>query len=195
MIRKARIFRICLFVILLSSCNIMHNDNHTNSEKIIEKNSESISVTENTESSFTGIYKYDYDYETDSKDLIEDHYIVLEIVNEKLQGRYYGTSDEFDEVREGYYPAFFVADMKKLKILDNEITFSIEIKESDLFSKAINTKYKTGEEISLKENPRWVNAHMIEGNKQNPRNYKGRIVGEEILLEVEYGPRVFKRVN
>ncbi|MGF7057425.1 hypothetical protein [Brassicibacter mesophilus] len=188
-----RMFLLGLCAILLSSCNKTHNGSRINSEKITEESSESISVTADDDNSFTGIFKYDY--ENDSEDLIEDHYIVLEIVNGKLQGRYYGTSDEFDEVREGYYPGFFVANMQNLEIVDDVITFSVEVQESDLFSKEISVEYKTSGEIPLDENPIWENRHIIEGVEQNPRHYTGRIVDGEILLEVEYGTRVFKRVE
>ena len=81
----------------------------------------------------TGIYEYVYEYNTES--LIENHYIELSKKNGKIVGQYYGTSDDFDEAREGYLPGFFSSPMKNLRINGNKITF--EVKPSKFFNDAI----------------------------------------------------------
>jgi hypothetical protein len=188
-----RFILLSLCITLLSSCNTINNDKHIDLEKINEEGSKSITVITNDDSNNTGTYMYDY--ENDTENLIEDHYIVLEAVNGKLEGRYYGTSDDFDEAREGYYPGFFVSNMQYLQIRDDEITFIIDLQKSDLFSKQVILEYKASEEVPLTENPIWVNSNIVEGSDKNPRNYKGKIVDGEILLELENGPRVFKRIK
>ncbi|MFX1298407.1 MAG: hypothetical protein ACFFD2_26575 [Promethearchaeota archaeon] len=80
-----------------------------------------------------GIYEYVYEYNT--KSLIENHYIELIKKNGIIEGRYYGTSDDFDEAREGYLPGFFSAEMKNLQIKGNKISF--EVRPNKFFNKAI----------------------------------------------------------
>jgi hypothetical protein len=81
----------------------------------------------------TGIYEYVYEYNTAS--LIENHYIELSKKNGKIVGQYYGTSDDFDQAREGYLPGFFSSPMENLKINGNKIKF--EVKPSKFFKDAI----------------------------------------------------------
>lgn len=79
----------------------------------------------------SGIYEYQYEHNTD--DLIENHY--LEFQDGKAF--YYGTSDDFDESREGYLPGFFKIEILNLKITDNKIDFTIDIDDSDLYKNPI----------------------------------------------------------
>ncbi len=81
---------------------------------------------------YTGVYEYVYPYNT--SDLIENQYIVLINNGNKLEGYYYGTSDEFDEAREGYLPAFFVTKMEDLIIYNATIKFTLHIENSDLIT-------------------------------------------------------------
>ena len=143
--------------------------------------------------SFEGIYKYDYEGDTEA--LPEDHYIVLEMCNGSLRGRYYGTSDDFDGAREGYYPGFYVSDMQNLRIGDNEISFDIELQEEDMFSMPVDTKYSAGTEVPLGENTRWENSHIIEVSEKNPRGYKGEIAEGKITLHMENSQRIFIMQN
>ncbi len=142
---------------------------------------------------YVGIYCYDY--EDDALDLIEDYYLVLENVKGQITGRYYGTSDDFDLAREGYYPGFFVADMKNLIIRNNEISFEIYLTKDDMFSKPVNLKYKYSKDVPMNENPLWQNKQIIEVSDNNTRKYKGKIVNGEIILEVEDEKRIFKKVE
>lgn len=80
-----------------------------------------------------GVYEYVYEHNT--KSLIQNHYIELVKKNGIIEGRYYGTSDDFDDAREGYLPGFFSADMKNLQINGNNITFAV--KPDKFFNNAI----------------------------------------------------------
>ena len=45
---------------------------------------------------------------------------------------FYGNTDLFDSAREGYTPGYFVVKMNNLKIENENITFSILVKKTDL---------------------------------------------------------------
>ncbi|MCL1876242.1 MAG: hypothetical protein FWF87_08310 [Synergistaceae bacterium] len=142
-------------------------------------------------SSYIGTYVYSYEYNSD-----ENHYIVLEDVNGKIVGRYYGTSDDFDDAREGYYAGYYVTDMRNLQIKGNVITFEVKLTENDMFSKPVDLKYKSGKQVPKSENPVWENKQLVTyaaSSGNNPRKYKGNIANGEIILETGYEPRVFKK--
>lgn len=82
-----------------------------------------------------GTYHYVYPHNT--PDLIEDHFIILTRSGKSIAGRYYGTRDEFDQNREGYYPGFFVATMNNIVLTDNSISFNLSIDTSEIFTRAI----------------------------------------------------------
>ena len=81
----------------------------------------------------SGIYEYVYKYNT--KTLKENHYIKISKTSGKSIGYYYGTSDDFDNAREGYLPGFYSQKMINLQIKGNKISF--EIKPKKFFNKAI----------------------------------------------------------
>lgn len=137
---------------------------------------------------YTGTYKYKYEYSTE--DLIEDHYIVLEVEKGNLVGRYYGTSDEFESFREGYYPGFFVLGMEELKVAANCISFSLVLKENEMFSKPVDIKYEVYNDVPLETNPPWLQTHLSEGYVK----YSGIITNDNIILDTEHGSREFLRV-
>lgn len=157
-------------------------DYSPNSVVVATKTTQSDTVSNNI-NKYIGVYKYQ-----DKNNSNEDQYIVLENLNGKLEGRYYGTSDDFDEAREGYYPGFFVSNMRDLQIKDNTINYNIQLQDSDVFAKPIDLIYKSSKEISLEKNSKWdvrIRRHTCE--------YNGKIVNGEIQLEVDFGPRVFKK--
>ena len=126
-----------------------------------------------------GIYEYVYEY--NNKDLVENHYIKLEEINGKLKGTYYGTSDDFDEAREEYLPGFFKADMHDIFINDSTINFKVKVISSDVYKKAI-TPFK-----SPKNNKRWT-----VGLRYNERNYFGKIYGDKIVIKTkDFDKRTF----
>jgi hypothetical protein len=189
----ARVFILSLCIVLLSSCSTIGNDKQDNSEKSITEGNKSNTMPSDDVSNYEGIYMYDYEYDTE--DLIEDHYIVLETVDSKLQGRYYGTSDDFDVAREGYYPGFYVSNMNNLNIKDSEISFNIKLSESDMFSKPVKLEYKTSKEVPIGENSIWENSQIVDGSEKNPKHFKGKIIDREIRLQEDDGPRIFKKVK
>ncbi len=134
------------------------------------------------------IYLYTYEYNTET--LIEDHYIVLDSVGEELVGRYYGTSDEFDDAREGYYPGFFLLEMKDIEIEENNIKFTLELKEDEIFSYPIDISYRSTDDIDLMVNPIWKSTKLSGVNE-----YYGTIENGKIILNEENSTRVFNEIE
>ncbi len=123
----------------------------------------------NIHNSITGLYEYVYEYNTE--DLIENHYINLFTLDGIILGIYYGTSDDFDNAREGYMPGFFKSYMHNLKITDSSIYFTLTVFPSDFYKKAI-TPYK-----SPKKNKNW-NKQILYAEKE----YFGEILHDKFVI-------------
>ena len=80
---------------------------------------------------------YEYVYEHSSEDLIENHY--LEFSNSQVF--YYGTSDDFDEAREGYYPGFFMAQIEEIERNENILSFNLKVNDSIFYKQPITLFY------------------------------------------------------
>jgi hypothetical protein len=139
-----------------------------------------------------GVYEYVYEHNT--KDLIENHFIVLEREGINVIGRYYGTSDDFDDLREGYLPGFYGAPMKELIIRDQKISFRIDLQNDDLFMHPIPLSVKTSHEIDRNNNPRWI-ADYQPGIRlaRHTVVFSGKITAGEIILSGKDYRRVFKK--
>lgn len=147
------------------------------------KQKESNPIVDNQTIKVLGVYEYKYEYNT--KDLIENHYIKLEETNGNISGIYYGTSDDFDEAREGYSPGFFKAMMLDIKITDSKINFKVKVKASDIYDKAI-TPFK-----NPKNNKEWTF-----GSRNYERNYFGKISANKILVDTkDFDKRTFIKLN
>lgn len=141
-----------------------------------------------------GVYEYVYEYS--SEELSENHYIVLEQINDKLVGRYYGTSDDFDDAREGYLPGFYVAEIKDLKISGNNINFKLDVIESDFFVNRISLNIKSAEDVNTKINPFWISdsrAGISLSKKQLVLS--GNIMNGNIVFDIDSDKRLFNRMK
>ncbi|GEM_PF-2382298 len=191
-----KVLVLCLCVVFLGSCT----RNEGNDKKEIDQDAISnVGVVEDIAESpkkeknnLVGVYKYDN--ENDTQDLVEDHYIIIEIMNDRYYGRYYGTSDDFDTAREGYYPGFFVSEMRDLVIENGEMEFSIKLQNSEVFSKPVELQYKTSNDVPIIDNPIWEKSHIIEVSDKNPRVYKGKIDKNKILLEIDNEIRTYNHI-
>ena len=127
---------------------------------------------------YVGIYEYVYPFSSE-----ENQYIVLKEENGKIIGFYYGTSDEFDEAREGYSPAFFVAKMDQLEINGNSIQFVLNVNNSDFLTKPIDFQITSTQEAIKSGYKNWRNGISTE-----PKKYVG-------FLSADEGTIFFKKIN
>lgn len=131
----------------------------------------------------SGIYEYVYEHNT--KDLIENHYLEFRNANGRIEGTYYGTSDDFDEAREGYLPGFFSARMKNLIVQGSSISFEVEVKDTDLFSKPVTPLRK------MERNAPWG-----VGIRYTTRSYHGEIKGNSIIIKTKgFKERAFRKIG
>jgi hypothetical protein len=142
---------------------------------------------EKTVGDFVSIYEYVY--EDNTPDLIENHYIKIQSRKGKLTGWYYGTSDDFDEGREGYRPGFFVKEMEDLVITKSGISFILNVKLADFVTKPISVKYNNRDELPAKEYKKWDIGKM----DIRPRRYKGIYRGNKIILKIDNEKRIFNK--
>lgn len=139
-----------------------------------------------------GVYEYVYEHNT--KDLIENHYIILEQENDAIVGRYYGTSDDFDDMREGYLPGFFVALMEKLVIHNNRISFRVDVREGDFFLYPIDLKQRSPKDVNPRKNPRWVADYQPGlALSRYSVSYSGSIQDDDIRISIGNDERIFKK--
>jgi len=133
---------------------------------------------------------YEYVYENNTELLVENHYIVFELESGALQGWYYGTSDEFDIGREGYYPGFFVAEMQDLTINDGRVSFTLKVSSEICFTEPVPLQYRSPEEFPSGQFERWSGPT---GVSPEPVRYEGQITENRIELQARFGTRGFLR--
>lgn len=114
---------------------------------------------------------YEYIYPDNTEDLIENQYIIIDKKDSKYFGLYYGTTDEFDETREGYLPGFFVAPMDNLEINNDTIKFTLSVDDKDFFEKPIDRDIKSTEEAFKAGYENWG----VKMNKKFSKKYSGVI--------------------
>lgn len=131
----------------------------------------------------SGIYEYVYEHNT--RDLIENHYLEFRTTNGRLAGTYCGTSDDFDEAREGYLPGFFCAVMKDLVVRGPDISFEVEVTDADMLSEPVTPLKRAGK-----------NAPWGAGLMYTRRAYSGRIRGDRIYIRTRgFDERIFRRIS
>ena len=138
---------------------------------------------------YCGIYEYIYPDNT--PDLIENHFIVISKIDNKLTGLYYGTSDEFDEAREEYLPAFFVSKMDSIEIKEDTLRFILIVHNSDFLTKAVDLRFKSTKEAIKAGYKKWENKIST-----IPKRYQGVFSDKRTLFfkgEQDFLSKTFKK--
>lgn len=102
-----------------------------------------------------------------SSELDESRYI--EIVNGDL--KYYGTSDLFEDVREGYYPGFFAVQASELVVGEGKIAFMVNVNNNSFYS---TNRYRS------RSSERWIHSHNIPNGSCR---FEGVVADESISLQ------------
>lgn len=94
-----------------------------------------------------------------------------------VKGYYYGTSDDFDQAREGYYVGFFVLQMQNLTLNDGMIEFTLTLTNEDIYGKEIPLQFKSGSELPKGKFKKWgIPLKFYE------RKYRGKILRGKIIF-------------
>ncbi|KYG81555.1 hypothetical protein EV198_1753 [Roseivirga ehrenbergii] len=136
-----------LIVILFPSCQQERAKTNTS---IVEEKPLAPEPKVNSPDDFLGEWKFSDPHP--SEELKEHHYMIIEKTNIDLVGWYFGTTDDFDQAREGYFPGFFVAKMENLSFAGDTIKFSLKVQEDQLYEKPIPLNKRPEDEINL---PKW----------------------------------------
>lgn len=161
--------------VLLFSCWQNTKTNEVNNDT-----KATISIEKNEIVSIAGTYEYTYPDNT--SDLIENHYIVIKKTDGKHEGLYYGTSDEFDDAREGYYPGFFVTNMEDLSVENDTIRFKLNVPNEKILTKAVDLKIESFEQAKEKGYQNWPHKMTLQ-----PKAYVGIFVDQNtIFFKGEY---------
>ncbi len=169
--------RILYIIILIGfiSCNSTHSE----SKEKVRTSNKIIDTIEINTLRLTGVYEYIYEHNTE--DFIENHYLEFR-ENETL---YYGTSDDFDEAREGYLPGFFFTKITNLSLTENQLKFSLTVNDSVFYQNPITPLNQ------VDENKPWEI-----GIRYDTRKYNGQINGDTItIITTDFDPRKFIKMN
>ncbi|MEP0367237.1 MAG: hypothetical protein ABJN36_05135 [Cyclobacteriaceae bacterium] len=134
-----------------------------------------------------GIYEYDYPYDT--KDMNENQYIAFNKKGDSVRGWYFGTSDEFDEAREGYLPGYFVSKIEDLTIKGDSIFFHIVTGYDDCYS----TRFPVGYIDTTKINEAY-DKWFATGNDQMI-GFSAKVDGLKLYLTMYGESRTYKKTR
>lgn len=127
----------------------------------------------------TVTYRWQYPYVSRPP---EDQFIVWDTV--ARQGWYYGTTDEFDQAREGYVPGFFVAAMKELQLNGDSISFVVA-KPTLFFMQPVPRSVR---DAATHKAARWSGARLDSAMTK----YRGIMSRDSVVLGTGRDRRVFR---
>ena len=155
----------------------MSNKDYRKTEKnfLVKKRNDKLTSEQNSKLHFSLIGFYEY--KTEEKN--ENHYIILDSINGKLIGKYYGSENEGE-----HGIAFFENNMENLKIDNTKISFEISNRELYARSQFVIVKNNSKKEKSI-------------GLSKTKLEYSGKINGEiiELNCESKYGDCWEKKIT
>jgi len=177
-----------ILVITISCTANKGNNKAIDALNSVTSNTDEVISKQKNTTELNGIYEYVYPYNSD--DLIENHYIAFKTLGKEIEGWYYGTSDEFDEAREGYLPGYFVSSIKQLETTTDSIFFTIETGYNKCYDQSIPIGFVDAKQISA-HNQAWDGSDDIEVVE-----YAGKLTEQAITITINGDTRVYtKRKN
>lgn len=148
----------------------------------------------------TVLYYYHYSGQDDCPDLLpEDSYMELYFENGRLRkGYFWGTSDEFDRVREGYKCGYFVLPMTQIKQTTDSISFVLDARRKDkkrfncFFMAPVDWRIRTWQEAKEFYQP-WDNYSYTDSVCYSMRVTKDSVILRNLPEPYYSGDRTFIR--
>jgi hypothetical protein len=114
---------------------------------------------------------------------------VLDELDGRVRGWYYGTTDEFDATREGYVPGFFVAEMADLALTADSIAFFL-VRPDRFFTAPVPTRYRSADGVPAGLLEPWDVVAL----PMDSVRYAGVLRDGEIVLQTVGGERAFREI-
>lgn len=132
---------------------------------------------------------YEYDYLNNTVGMNENQYIAFLKESDDVKAWYFGTSDEFDEAREGYLPGYFVTGIKNLTTKGDSIFFSISVSNNECYETRppIGLVDKT---ILDEEYEKWNS-----NNTSQTVNYSGMVDGLKLYINIFGETRTYRKTR
>lgn len=110
---------------------------------------------------------HDADSDTNCEDVVLEFSYKSGMV---VDGYCWGTSDEFVDAREGYYPGFFVQRISQISHSGNSLTFVLDIRNTLYFSGPVDIRIHSADEAVKQGYHEWMQEQK---NFQDSITYKG----------------------
>lgn len=85
----------------------------------------------------------------------QDNYMIFIKKGDKVQGYYYGNSDEFSLSPHGLWPGYFVLEMQDLTFHEDSIKFKLKPQPDDFFNEPVKFSFFTSEDALKDGNTKW----------------------------------------
>ena len=134
-----------------------------------------------------GIYEYKYPYNTEGMN--ENQYIAFNKNGDTIDAWYFGTSDEFDEAREGYLPGYFISRIQNLSNVGDSIFFSVSTARNQCYSERPPIGI-VDENVLKSSYKKWHHSETRE-----TINYEGKLDGLKLYISMFGETRTYRKTR
>lgn len=179
-----KILSILILIVTLASCQSKEEKHQKpvdeqSLEKVIPQEIRYLSEDE-----LIGQWKFIYP--SLSPELKEDHYMIFQKGAQGLTGTYFGTTDDFDQAREGYLPGFFKANINNIELKNDSISFELTLNEDRIYQEPVYSDATGKESLRLEK---WDIGLVL-----TKRQYVGFFKDEKLQFDIEdHGLREFTK--
>lgn len=129
------------------------------------------------------IVYYYWDYPETIHNHMDDQIIELAYVGDSVvNGYFWGDTDEFEGVREGFYPGYFVLPLKEIKQTGNKLSFLLDSRNTQYLDDPVGICCHSVEQALSNGEPRWIqDSRFFQGTAR----YEATFFGNYLILHKE----------